>query len=44
VTQPSEVKAPIATAKQDGKKPVLMLMLIRTLDASRFVAFEFSKG
>jgi serine protease Do len=41
VTQPSEVKALIATAKQEGKKSVLML--IRTSDASRFVAFEFPK-
>jgi serine protease Do len=41
VTQPSEVKALIATAKQQGKKSVLML--VRTSDASRFVAFEFPK-
>ena len=41
VTQPNEVKALIATAKQEGKKSVLML--IRTSDASRFVAFEFPK-
>ena len=41
VTQPSEVKALVATAKQEGKKSVLML--IRTSDASRFVAFEFPK-
>ena len=41
VTQPSEVKAAIATAKQEGKKSVLML--IHTSDASRFVAFEFPK-
>ncbi len=42
VTSPSEVKADIARAKQDGKKSVLML--IKTADASRFVAFEFPKA
>jgi serine protease Do len=42
VTQPSEVKALIATAKQDGRKSVLML--IKTAEASRFVAFEFPKA
>jgi serine protease Do len=41
VTQPSEIKALIATARQEGRKSVLML--IRTADASRFVAFEFPK-
>jgi serine protease Do len=41
VTQPSEVKALIATAKQDGKNSVLML--VQTSDASRFVAFAFPK-
>ena len=42
VSSPSEVKADIAKAKQDGKKSVLML--IKTADASRFVAFEFPKA
>ena len=42
VTQPSEVKALIAIAKQDGKKAVTML--IKTEQASRFVAFEFPKA
>ena len=41
VSQPSEVKALIATAKQDGKNAVVML--IQTSDASRFVAFAFPK-
>ncbi len=41
VTKPSEVKADIAAAKRDGKRSVVML--IRTSDASRFVAFEFPK-
>jgi serine protease Do len=39
--QPNEVKAMIATARQDGKKAVMML--IKTSQASRFVAFEFRK-
>src|ERR1700678_2685518 len=42
VSSPSEVKADIAKAKQDGKKSVLML--VKTADASRFVAFEFPKA
>ena len=42
VSKPSEVKADIAAAKQEGKKAVMML--IRTADASRFVAFEFPKA
>jgi len=42
VTTPSEVKADIASAKQDGKKSVLML--VRTAETSRFVAFEFPKA
>ena len=42
VSQPDEVKALIATAKQGGKKSVVML--IQMTDASRFVAFEFPKA
>src|SRR5277367_546567 len=42
VSTPSEVKAGIAKAKQDGKKSVLML--VKTADSSRFVAFEFPKA
>ena len=42
VTKPGDVKADIAAAKHDGKKSVVML--IRTADASRFVAFEFPKA
>jgi serine protease Do len=42
VTSPAEVKSAIATAKKDGKNSVLML--IKTADASRFVAFEFPKA
>ena len=42
VNSPSEVKADIAKAKQDGKRSVLML--IKTAEASRFVAFEFPKA
>jgi serine protease Do len=42
VTTPAEVKAGIAAAKQDGKKSVLML--IRTAEATHFVAFEFPKA
>jgi serine protease Do len=42
VSSPSEVKADIAKAKQEGRKSVLML--VKTADASRFVAFEFPKA
>jgi serine protease Do len=42
VTAPSQVKAYIAAAKQDGKKSVLML--VKTAQSSRFVAFEFPKA
>jgi serine protease Do len=42
VSSPQEVKAGIAAAKQDGKKSVLML--IRTAEATHFVAFEFPKA
>jgi serine protease Do len=42
VTSPREVKAEIEAAKKDGKKAVLML--IKTAQASRFVAFEFPKA
>jgi serine protease Do len=42
VTQPAEVKALIASAKQDGRKAVMML--VRTADASRVVAFAFAKA
>jgi serine protease Do len=42
VSSASEVKADIAKAKQDGKKSVLML--IKTAEASHFVAFEFPKA
>jgi len=42
VSSPSEVKADIAKAKQDGKKSVLML--IKTAEATHFVAFEFPKA
>ena len=42
VNSANEVKADIAKAKQEGKKSVLML--IKTADASRFVAFEFPKA
>jgi serine protease Do len=42
VTSPAEVKSAIAAAKKDGKTSVLML--IKTADASRFVAFEFPKA
>ena len=41
VTKPSDVKADIAAAKRDGKRSVVML--VRTAEASRFVAFEFPK-
>jgi serine protease Do len=42
VNSASDVKADIAKAKQDGKKSVLML--IKTAEASHFVAFEFPKA
>jgi serine protease Do len=43
VSQPAEVKAGIASAKQDGKKAVLMKL--QTADGSaRFVAFAFPKA
>jgi serine protease Do len=41
VSTPNQVKAQIESAKKDGKKAVLML--VKTQDASRFVAFEFPK-
>ena len=42
VASPQEVKAGIETAKKDGKKAVLML--VKTAQSSRFVAFEFPKA
>ena len=42
VSSASEVKASIESAKHDGKKAVLML--IKTAQGSRFVAFEFPKA
>jgi serine protease Do len=42
VSTPGEVKADIAKAKQEGKKSVLML--VKTADATLFVAFEFSQA
>ncbi len=42
VASPQEVKAGIEAAKKDGKKAVLML--VKTQQASRFVAFEFPKA
>jgi len=42
VSQPDEVKADIAAARQDGRKAVLMR--INTADGSRFVAFELPKA
>ena len=42
VTNPSEVKAGIEAAKHDGKKAVLML--VKTAQSSRFIAFEFPKA
>ena len=43
VSQPAEVKAGIASAKQDGKKAVLMK--VQTADGgARFVAFAFPKA
>ena len=41
VASPQEVKAGIEAAKKDGKKAVLML--VKTQQASRFIAFEFPK-
>ena len=42
VSQPAEVKADIAAAKQDGKKAVLMR--VKTAEGARFVAFELPKA
>ena len=42
VSQPDEVKADIAAARQDGRKAVLMR--IKTAEGSRFVAFELPKA
>ena len=42
VSQPDEVKADIAAAKQDGKKAVFMR--IKTADGARFIAFAFPKA
>jgi serine protease Do len=42
VTQPDEVKAEIAAAKQDGKKAVLLR--VKTADGAHFVAFAFPKA
>ena len=42
VSQPDEVTADIAAARQDGRKAVLMR--IKTADGSRFVAFELPKA
>jgi serine protease Do len=42
VSSPREVKSEIEAAKKDGKKAVLML--VRTSQASRYVAFEFPKA
>ena len=42
VSSPRDVKAEIEAAKKDGKKAVLML--VKTAQASRFVAFEFPKA
>jgi serine protease Do len=42
VSSPREVKDGIEAAKKDGKKAVLML--VKTAQASRFVAFEFPKA
>ena len=42
VTSAEEVKANIESAKHDGKKAVLLL--IKTAQGSRFVAFEFPKA
>ena len=42
VAYPRDVKSEIETAKKDGKKAVVML--VKTSQASRFVAFEFPKA
>ena len=42
VSSPREVKDGIEAAKKDGKKAVLML--VKTQQASRFIAFEFPKA
>jgi serine protease Do len=42
VSSPSEVKNEIQNAKKDGKKAIVML--VKTQDASRFIAFEFPKA
>jgi len=42
VNTPSQVKDEIQTAKHDGKKAVLML--VKTAQSSRFIAFEFPKA
>jgi len=42
VTSPKQVKAEIESAKKDGKKAVLML--VKTAQSSRFIAFEFPKA
>ena len=42
VSSPREVKDEIQNAKKDGKKAIVMLL--KTQDASRFVAFEFPKA
>ena len=42
VSQPDEVKAGIAAAKQDGKKAVLLR--VKTADGARFVAFALPKA
>ena len=42
VSNPSEIKAEIAAAKQGGKKAVLMR--VKTAQGERFVAFEFPKA
>ena len=42
VSKPDEVKADIAAARRDGRKAVLMR--IKTVDGSRFVAFELPKA
>jgi len=42
VNTPREVKAEIEAAKHDGKKAVVML--VKTEQSSRFVAFEFPKA
>jgi serine protease Do len=42
VTSAKQVKSEIESAKKDGKKAVLML--VKTAQSSRFVAFEFPKA